>query len=100
MNLDLIKKKYSFGKVKGYMTTEAKYLFSICFLAGLWSFLLLTHSILRLMEASLLKKEKIFHHVLNSISFHLKLLSTNYYPFQIHLPQGDKRYRMSVWGQK
>ena len=35
MNLDLIKKKYSFGKVKGYMTTEAKYLFSICFLAGL-----------------------------------------------------------------
>ena len=52
------------------------------------------------MEASLLKKEKIFHHVLNPISFHLKLLSTNYYPFQIHLPQGDKRYRMSVWGQK
>ena len=35
MNLDLIKKKYSFGKVIGYMTPEAKYLFSICFLTGL-----------------------------------------------------------------
>ena len=59
-------------------------------------FLFFMHS-----NSSLLKKKKkSFHHVLNSIPFHVnlnqlsfpstKIISTNYYSFQIHLLQGDK----------
>ena len=83
------------------MTTEANYLFSVCFLLDYRDFPANSqHTEVNGSSIAKKKKKKSFHHVLNSISFHVKLnqlsfpstkiISTNYYPFQIHLPQGDK----------